>query len=108
MSSCLISSNAGAREVHVRISSPPVKYPCYYGIDIADRGQLIAASHTVEEIRDFLGADSLAYLSVEGLLASVENACNYCTACFTGDYPTSVPSDCAKDQFDRGCRGGGM
>lgn len=100
--------DAGAHEVHVRISSPPVKYPCFYGIDIADRGQLIAASHTVEEIRDFLGADSLAYLSVEGLLASVDNPSNYCTACFTGEYPTEVPSDCSKDQFDRSCRGGGM
>lgn len=86
---------AGAREVHMRISSPPVIWPCYFGIDTPSRSQLIAASHTVEEIRRFLGADSLGYLSVEGLMqipvGAPEGA--FCNACFTGSYPMEVPAE---------------
>ena len=83
---------AGAREVHMRISSPPTTGPCYYGIDTPLRSELIAASHTVEEIRRYVEADSLAYLSHEGLLAAVEDpqGRRHCTACFSGRYPVAV------------------
>ena len=77
----------GAREVHVRISCPPVKYPCHYGIDFSSRGELIAAQHTLPEITRMLDVDSLCYLSVEGLLRAVGNGGGYCLACLTGDYP---------------------
>jgi amidophosphoribosyltransferase len=82
--------NAGAREVHMRISCPPTISPCYYGVDTPSKRQLIAANKSVEEIRQFIGADSLAYVSMEGL----KKACGegeqttYCTACYTGEYPT--------------------
>jgi amidophosphoribosyltransferase len=83
---------AGAREVHLRISSPPTRGPCYYGIDTPSRSQLIAASHGVEEIRRHVEADSLAYLSHEGLLAAVEDpeGRRHCTACFSCRYPVAV------------------
>ncbi|MCR5562712.1 MAG: amidophosphoribosyltransferase [Desulfovibrio sp.] len=77
----------GAKEVHIRISCPPIKHPCHYGIDFARREHLIAANHSVEEIREILGVDSLHYLSVEGLLRSVMHSRHYCLACFTGEYP---------------------
>lgn len=84
----------GAREVHMRVSSPPTKWPCFYGIDTADRGQLIAANNEIEEIRQFIGADSLGYLSIEGLVKSTENVReNFCLACFDGVYPIDVPDD---------------
>jgi amidophosphoribosyltransferase len=81
---------AGATEVHLRISCPPTISPCFYGVDTPSKRELIAASHSVEEIRQFIEADSLAYLSLEGLLASVrdEHKTGYCTACYTGNYPT--------------------
>ena len=80
--------NAGAKEVHVRVSSPPVKYSCYYGIDTPERQQLIANEMTIDEIKDMIGADSLGYISVDGLLETVKNEkVNFCTACFNGDYP---------------------
>lgn len=82
---------AGAREVHMRVSSPPTAWPCYYGIDTPIRRDLIASSHTVEEIRKYIGADSLAYLSLEGLLAAVGKDEGYCTACWTGRYPVDFP-----------------
>jgi hypothetical protein len=83
---------AGAREVHLRISSPPTTGPCYYGIDTPLKSELIASSHSVEEIRRFIEADSLAYLSHEGLLAAVgdEAGRRHCTACFSGRYPVAV------------------
>jgi amidophosphoribosyltransferase len=83
---------AGAAEVHMRISSPPTTGPCYYGIDTPTRAELIASSHTVEEIRERIGADSLGYLSEEGLLAAVDDAAGqrHCTACFSGRYPVAV------------------
>jgi amidophosphoribosyltransferase len=85
--------NAGASEVHMRISSPPTSYPCYYGIDTPNRKELISASHSVEEIRKYITADSLGYLSQGGLIASVssENA-PFCKACFSGNYPISFPN----------------
>lgn len=82
---------AGAKEVHLRIASPPTTGPCYYGVDTPRRKQLIASSQTIEEIRRFVGADSLGYLKVEGLLASVKGeAKHYCAACFDGRYPTDL------------------
>ncbi|MGQ9714866.1 MAG: amidophosphoribosyltransferase, partial [Anaerolineae bacterium] len=79
---------AGAREVHVRVSSPPIRFPCFMGVDMATREELIAATHSVEEIREHLGADSLGYLSLEGLLWAVgQPRVAHCLACFTGDYP---------------------
>ncbi len=84
---------AGAREVHLRISSPPTTHPCYYGIDTPTRSELIASSHSVDEIARYVTCDSLAYLSPEGLMAAVEakDGVGYCAACFTGVYP--VPFD---------------
>ena len=83
---------AGAREIHVRISSPPTTGPCYYGIDTPLKSELIASSHTVPEIRDWIGADSLAYLSNAGLLAAVGDpeGTRHCNACFSGNYPVAV------------------
>jgi amidophosphoribosyltransferase len=82
---------AGVKEVHMRICAPPIKYPCFFGVDMATRRELIAAHKTVPEIRDFIGADSLGYLSMEGLLKSVNMPRDiFCTACFTGDYPIPV------------------
>jgi amidophosphoribosyltransferase len=79
---------AGAAEVHVRISAPPTQWPCHYGIDTPTREELIASHHSVEEIRQYVEADSLAYLSLEGMLASVSGPPeSYCTSCWTGDYP---------------------
>ena len=91
---------AGAAEVHVRVGSPPIQFPCFYGVDMSTRKELIASSQSVEAIRDFIGADSLGYLSVEGLLKVVPKPKDMCTACFTGDYPTEVPVDFRKEQFD--------
>jgi len=84
--------DAGATEVHMRISSPPVTHPCFYGIDTDTQDQLIAATKSVEEIAQQIGVDSLAYLSWEGMLAATgENPENFCSACFTGNYPIPVP-----------------
>ena len=86
--------SAGAKEVHVRISSPPSISPCFYGIDTPSKRELIAANQSVEAIRDYLGADSLAYLSLNGLLQAVSpDGHRFCTACFTGDYPAGSPSE---------------
>jgi len=84
--------DAGATEVHMRISCPPTISPCYYGVDTPSKSQLIAANKSVDEIREYIGADSLAYLSLEGMLkaAGGGEALRYCTACYTGKYPTKV------------------
>jgi amidophosphoribosyltransferase len=87
---------AGAKEVHVRISCPPTISPCFYGVDTPRKSELIAATHSIEEIREFLEADSVAYLSLEGLLSAVNTErSSYCTSCYTGNYPVPVPSDTA-------------
>ena len=84
---------AGAAEVHVRISSPPITWPCFYGIDFASRAELIATGLGVEEVRQSIGADSLGYLSKEGMMAATEQeASSLCTACFTGEYPIELPA----------------
>jgi len=86
--------DAGAAEVHVRISAPPTEWPCHYGIDTPTRGELIASEHSVEEIRRFIEADSLAYLSLDGLLGSVSGPRDsYCTACWTGDYRVPISAE---------------
>ncbi len=77
----------GAREIHMRVSCPPIRFPCFYGIDFSSKGELIAANNTVEDIARFIGLDSLHYLSIEGLLGAVGRPQDYCLACFTGDYP---------------------
>lgn len=87
----MLRTIGGAKEVHVRVSSPMVKYPCYYGVDIPDKEDLVASSFGVEGIRDLIGADSLEFLSVEGLLKTPEGAkCNFCSACFDNMYPIKI------------------
>ena len=82
---------AGVKEVHMRICAPPIRYPCFFGVDMATRWELIAAQKTVPEIRDFIGADSLGYLSIDGLIKAVALPRDvFCLACFTGDYPIPV------------------
>jgi amidophosphoribosyltransferase len=89
----MLRENGGAKEVHLRISSPPTIMPCFYGIDTPTRQELIASSHDVEEIRRYVTADSLSYLSIEGLLGIVPDSVNYCTACFDNDYPIDFPGE---------------
>ena len=92
---------AGAAEVHVRTAAPPIISQCYYGIDFADEDELVAAGRTVEEVREHLGATSLAFLSLEGLQASTRRpASAFCRACLTRDYPTAVPREFAKLRFE--------
>jgi amidophosphoribosyltransferase len=84
---------AGAAEVHVRISSPPITWPCFYGIDFASRAELIASGLGVEDVRKSLGADSLGYLSKDGMIAATNQPeRELCTACFTGEYPIELPA----------------
>jgi amidophosphoribosyltransferase len=93
---------AGAREVHMRITAPPIRYPCFFGIDMATRWELIASHKSVDEIRRHIGADSLAYQTIEGLLRAVgEGGDAFCTACFTGDYPMAVQLQMDKLVFER-------
>ena len=91
---------AGAKEIHMRISSPPFLNPCYYGTDIDSRENLIACHHSVEETARIIGADSLGYLPVSELDTLI-GSCGYCSACFDGNYPTEIPSDTRKDRFER-------
>ena len=91
---------AGATEIHVRISAPPIFHPCFYGIDTQIETELIAATHSLEEIRSFIGADSLGYLSIPGVLAALELPYEqFCFACFDGRYPEPVPYDAASRKF---------
>lgn len=94
--------DAGAKEIHMRVSAPPFLNPCYYGTDIDSRENLIACSHSVEEIAKIIGADTLGYLSVDEVkrIACGED-CGFCTACFDGEYPTSVPCNGNKSRFER-------
>ena len=86
--------DAGAAEVHVRITAPPVKHPCYYGIDMANQEELVAAKHSVEEICEKIGATSLGYLSQQGVVRAIGmHKDNFCRACFDGKYPIPVPQD---------------
>jgi amidophosphoribosyltransferase len=90
--------DAGAAEVHMRITSPPVKWPCFFGIDTDTQEQLIASAHSVQEISDSIGADSLAYLSIDDLVASVGST-EHCLACFDGDYPIDIPEKVRKGKL---------
>lgn len=91
---------AGAREIHVRISAPPFLHPCYYGTDIDSEENLIACHHSTEEIAELIGADSLGYLEV-GQLSRMIDSEDYCAACFHGEYPTKIPMDLRKDRFEK-------
>ena len=93
--------DAGATEVHVRVSSPPVVGQCFYGIDLADPSEMIAAGRTIEDVRERIGATSLAYLSHDGLVESTQRpASALCRACLAGDYPTDVPAEASKHRFE--------
>ena len=92
--------DAGASEIHIRISAPAFLHPCYYGTDIDSEENLIANHHSVEEIAKMLGADSLGYLPLESLPEMIDGNCGYCSACFDGNYPTEIPSDTRKDRFE--------
>jgi amidophosphoribosyltransferase len=88
---------AGAVEVHLRLISPPYRWPCFYGMDTGTRAELLAANLAVGEIQDFLGVDSLAYLDLDNLLAAIDApGAGFCTACLTGDYPVAIPASLHK------------
>ena len=91
--------SAGAKEVHIRVTSPPIKYPCYYGMDFPTKKELIANDKTVAEIAKYLEVDSLEYLSLEMMLNAMpkDTGQNYCTACFSGEYPVSI-KECLKKE----------
>jgi amidophosphoribosyltransferase len=92
---------AGAREIHLRVASPPIRHPCFYGIDFPSRQELVANNRSVEDIRAFLGVDSLAYLSLEGMLSAVRaGGHDFCHACFSGDYPIPIDPTFQKDVFE--------
>ena len=94
--------DAGAKEVHVRVSSPPIIHSCYYGIDTSSRRELIGATHSIKEIRDHINADSLAYLSLDGLIKSIGiSAERLCTACFNGVYPIDVSKESNKYLYEK-------
>ena len=94
--------SAGAKEIHLRVASPPIRHPCYYGIDFPSRNELAADGRTLEQIRQYLGVDSLAYLSLEGMLAAAKAATHdFCHACFSGDYPIPIDPTFQKDVFER-------
>ncbi len=93
---------AGAKEVHLRVSSPPVKHSCYFGIDTPSRQHLVGAVNTIEEIREMIHADSLGFLSIDGLVESIgSGGINMCAACFNGDYPMDVPEEADKFLFEK-------
>ncbi len=83
--------DAGAKEVHVRVACPPIKFPCFMGVDMANQSELIAAYKSLDEIREHIGADSLAFLSIAGMMKALKAEDGYCNACFTGDYPFNTP-----------------
>ena len=93
--------DAGASEVHVRISSPPFKYPCYFGTDVPSSDQLPAFSHTVEQIAEMIGADSLGYLDLNRLSELIDGDQGYCNACFSGNYPVDPPQEDIRGDYDK-------
>jgi len=94
--------DAGAKEVHMRISCPPLRFPCFFGIDFPTKRELVASKHDIAWIRDFIGADSLEYLSLEGMLNSMPLPQeNFCTACFTGKYPINHACHLSKDILEK-------
>jgi amidophosphoribosyltransferase len=95
----------GAREIHMRVSCPPIRHPCYFGIDFSSKGELIASNHPVPDIARYIGLDSLHYLSIEALLASAGQDMGYCLACFDGRYPVDVDPACSKMCLEDKCCG---
>ena len=94
--------DAGAKEVHFRVSAPPFKYPCYFGTDIPDEKDLIATGHTVEEINELVGSDTLGYLSIEHVQQlAIHSKCGFCTGCFTGKYPVAPPTETMDIVYDK-------
>ena len=93
--------DAGASEVHVRISSPPFLYPCYFGTDVPSSDQLIAYNHSVEQICEMIGADSLGYLDIERLSELIDGDKGYCNACFSGNYPVEPPKEDIRGDFEK-------
>jgi amidophosphoribosyltransferase len=96
--------NAGATEVHVRITCPPITHACFMGVDMGQDGDLVSAEMSVEELRAHVGADSLAFLSLDGMMQSIGRTSGYCNACFTGDYPISIGRAARKGQFEGASR----
>ena len=94
--------DAGATEVHMRSSAPPFLHPCYFGVDVDSRENLIANAHSIEEIRQILGVDTLGYLSCESANKLADNSCGFCTACFSGKYPVDPPKIADRTKFERG------
>lgn len=92
---------AGAKEIHMRISCPPIKSPCFYGIDFPSTGELIAYNKTVQEIADFIKVDSLGFLSLEGMLSVMKDKGSFCSACYTGKYPTALPRNTDKLKLEK-------
>jgi len=94
---------AGAREIHMRVSAPAFRFPCFYGVDIDSSEHLIANHHSVEEIAQMIGADSLGYLPMDelGYMMGATGSCGFCDACFTGEYATAIPEDTRKDRFEQ-------
>ncbi len=92
---------AGAKEVHFLVASPVVKFPCYFGIDTPYRSELIGANHSIEEMADMIGADSLGYLSMDGMYNTFKGKEGFCVGCFNGVYPVSTPIETSKDHLER-------
>ena len=94
---------AGAKEIHMRVSCPPIMHPCFYGIDFPTKAELIACTHSLEEIRRFLEVDTLGFISLEGMLSAVRGspAANYCTACYSGRYPLPFGPEADKYILER-------
>jgi hypothetical protein len=94
---------AGAKEVHLRVSSPPYRWPCFYGMDTGSRGELLAANMEVDEIRGYLGVDTLSYLTLDRLIdAAGAPGAGFCTACLTGTYPVEIPPEAGKGVLEGG------
>ena len=84
------------KEIHMRISCPPIRFPCFYGIDFPSKSELIASKKSIKEIADFIEVDSLEYLSLEGMLSVMKDSKDFCHACYSGDYPIAVPRNQSK------------
>jgi amidophosphoribosyltransferase len=99
---------SGAKEVHVRITAPPIEFPCFYGIDMASRSELAAARMNLKELEAYIGCTSLGFLSIDGAVSAVgtRGKENFCLACFNGDYPIPVPENLTKNALDRSPQGG--
>jgi amidophosphoribosyltransferase len=94
--------HAGAKEIHLRVSCPPIRHPCFYGIDFATRGELVAHNRTIEQIRDYVEVDSMAYLSLEGMVACTKiPPSDCCTACWSGEYKIPIDELTTKFSFER-------